>query len=381
MDHRTVFFIYFKSILMTCITVALFLMGCKSSQSGGGETSVGRAGSDVPVTSPFISVWKIDEAGESITLPLREGFNYDFIVDWGDGSTSEVTSYDDVDITHSYQEAGEYVMSISGLVESWYFNGEGDKDNIIAVRDLGGVGWKNLERAFAGCQNLRTLRGGYVAEVTDMTYTFLSTRISTLDVSHWDVSNVIHMRGLFSSTVTFILDVSHWDVSNVTDMNSMFFNTRFSDLDMSRWDVSHVTDMSFMFGASESIRPDISTWDVSSVTDMSYMFEGAVSAHPDISAWDVSNVREMQGMFFRAMSFRTDLSRWNFANVTNMNTMFAGVTLPTEIYSGLLNRIYATSEQDNVLLGAGYSRYNSQAAASRQALVDRGWSISDLGEE
>ena len=90
----------YSVISLTCLAVVLFLMGCKSSQRGGSESFVNQAGSEASVPpSPFISVWKIDEAGDSITLPLREGFNYNFTVDWGDGSISEVTSYDNVDIT------------------------------------------------------------------------------------------------------------------------------------------------------------------------------------------------------------------------------------------------------------------------------------------
>ena len=67
-------------------------------------------------------------------------------------------------------EAGEYVISISGLVEAWFFDREGSKDNIIAVKNLGDVGWKNLERAFYGCKNLKTFYGGSVSEVTNMSY-------------------------------------------------------------------------------------------------------------------------------------------------------------------------------------------------------------------
>ena len=79
--------------------------------------------------------------------------------------------------------------------------------------------------------------------------------------------------------------------------------------------------------------------------DMSRMFAGVEAVLPDISRWDVSSVTNMESMFFLATSAEPDMSRWNFVNVTNMNVMFAGLTLPTEVYSGILNRIHATSKQ------------------------------------
>ena len=42
------------------------------------------------------------------------------------------------------------------------------------------------------------------------------------DLSKWDVSAVIKMRGMFSRASAFNQDLSKWDVSAVTDMGSMF---------------------------------------------------------------------------------------------------------------------------------------------------------------
>ncbi len=33
--------------------------------------------------APFVSVWRTTAPSETITLPLRSGFNYNFTVDWG----------------------------------------------------------------------------------------------------------------------------------------------------------------------------------------------------------------------------------------------------------------------------------------------------------
>ena len=43
---------------------------------------------------PFITTWTTTYDGQPITLPLVSGYNYDFIVDWGDASpTDHITDY------------------------------------------------------------------------------------------------------------------------------------------------------------------------------------------------------------------------------------------------------------------------------------------------
>ena len=81
----------------------------------------------------FISVWRTTADGETITLPLRSGYTYNFMVQWGDGTSSEVTSHDDADITHTYATAGDHTVTISGTMETIFFSNSGDKDKIISI--------------------------------------------------------------------------------------------------------------------------------------------------------------------------------------------------------------------------------------------------------
>ena len=304
--------------------------------------------------APFTSVWRTRANNETITLPLRSGYNYNFTVDWGDGSTSTITAHDDTDKTHTYATPGDHTVTISGLVEAWYFNGRGDKNKLYQVTNLGGVGWKNLEKAFDGCVKLTTFAGG-------------------------DVSEVTNMSSMFSGALAANPDVSGWDVSNVTDMSYMFDTATAARPDTSGWDTSSVTNMSRMFSGADVANPDVSGWDVSNVTDMSYMFSWALAANPDVSGWDTSQVIYMGRMFRRATSASPDMSQWDFANVVSMTDMFSGVTLPTANYSAMLKRIVATSSKSSVTLHAGSSKYDGSAAAARSTLVGRSWTITDGG--
>jgi hypothetical protein len=78
-----------------------------------------------PDHPPFISVWKTDNRGVSatrqISLPLVENGHYDFLVSWGDGTSSEIDSWDDPARFHWYAEAGIYTVEIIGEISGWQF--------------------------------------------------------------------------------------------------------------------------------------------------------------------------------------------------------------------------------------------------------------------
>ena len=404
----------------------------------------------------FVSVWRTSQASEAIALPLPSGYKYNFTVDWGDDSSSEITFHDDSDITHIYAEAGDYTVSISGTLEAWNFDNEATAHRLklISVKDLGDVGWRSLKGAFRQCKAIEYLSGGNVSGVTDMSsmfgYTesihldiggwdtskvtdmgsmFEETATANPDVSGWDVSNVTNMEDMFYEADVANPDVSGWDVSNVTDMNYMFDGADVANPDVSLWNVSNVTDMGFMFSRTDVANPDVSGWDVSNVTNMEYMFSGADVTNPDVSGWDTSNVTNMSAMFYETTAANPDVSgwntsnvttmeemftgagvanpdvrgwdvsnvtnmssmfrqapvaqpdmtQWNFRNVTKMSHMLEGLTLPTTIYSSLLNQIHTTSQQNDISLHGGNSKYNSSAIDARSALIGRGWSISDDG--
>ena len=107
------------------------------------------------------------------------------------------------------------------------------------------------------------------------------------------------------------INLNDIDTSKITDMAYLFATKEdIQKLDISEWDVSNVIDMTCMFMGSE-FGGDISKWDVSKVENMREMFKQANYFNCDISGWDVSNVKDMRGMFSRTERFNQDLSKWN----------------------------------------------------------------------
>lgn len=64
-----------------------------------------------------------------------------------------------------------------------------------------------------------------------------------------DVSGVTHFTNLFHRQTRFNGDISKWDVSNAVSMRGMFAWCNFNG-DISKWDVSNVADMCYMFQQS-----------------------------------------------------------------------------------------------------------------------------------
>lgn len=167
--------------------------------------------------------------------------------------------------------------------------------------------------------------------VTDFSYMFNGSKISSLNLNGIDTRNATNMAGMFSSMNNLsVLDVAPLNTSNVTDMSSMFasMHSLTNIQNLSSLDTSKVENMSSMFsdiGGLTSL--DLSGLNTSSVTNMSYMFSSSAAITDlDLSSFDTHAVEDMSGMF----SGMTNLSNLNMSgldtsSVTNMSYMFNGI--------------------------------------------------------
>ena len=177
--------------------------GSTDEDSGGGNTGTTPiCGLDLEHRG-FVSTWQVN-AGDEVRLPLPQGFNYNFAIDWGDKSGTKngypfVSSFDDPDVRHTYSDTGEYKVTIYGMVEAWSFATFAEsKDKLIAVDELGDVGWKSLQGAFASCSNLAVVNGGNTEQVTDMSSMFEGASSLRLNVASWNFKQVSNMQSMFN---------------------------------------------------------------------------------------------------------------------------------------------------------------------------------------
>lgn len=253
----------------------------------------------------FITTWETTVAKDTIVIPTT-GDGYRYTVDWGDGNVEQELTRN---VSHIYQEAGDYTVKITGSFPRVYFQIEGgftyqqwqdERAAIQSIEQWGSIEWESMERAFYSCTSLV---------------------LNAIDAP--DLSEVTSLESMFERGISLTGDISHWNVSNITNMKQMFRNAKLFDSDLSGWNVRNVSNMSGMFSLADAFTGDITGWNVGGAKDMSNMFKSNATFNQDISSWDVSNVETMFSMFFGAREFNQPLNKWNVSSVTDMNGMFS----------------------------------------------------------
>ena len=342
--------------------------------------------------SKFISTWKTDNTsvGSSTTtqvkLPLVSTGTYNFIVDWGDGNSSVIRTWNDLETTHTYSIPGTYTLEIKGICIGWVFNNTGDRLKILSVTSWGGLRLgTNQGNYFYGCSNL-TLTG--VSDVLSLsgTTTLFSlfrdcTSLTTVNkMDEWNTSSVIYMNSVFVDATNFNQYIGSWNTSAVTSMSSMFNGATSFNQDISTkavtvsgvtytaWNTSAVTNISLMFADITVFNQNIGNWNTSAVINMSSAFRGTIF-NQDIStkvvtvngvtytAWNTSSVTIMSNMFYTASAFNQDIGNWNTSAVTTMQQMFYITTFNQDI-----------STKAVTVNGVTYTAWNTSAVTNMNGM-------------
>lgn len=282
---------------------------------------------------PFISTWTTVSAPQDIILPLVSNGTYSFNVDWGDGSSDEITAWNQTEKTHSYSSTGTYTVTITGTCVGWKFNNSGSKTLITGVSQWGVLDI-STSHAFHGCTNLNvTATDAPTVSSTTMQYAFRDcTSLTTPNLNLWDMSGVTSMVGMFQSATSFNGSVDGWDTSSVATTQNMFIH--------------------------------------------------AAAFNQAIGVWDMSSNAHVGGMFYNvgAAAFDQDVGGWNIGQVANAANFMGGNSMSTANYSALLIGWEGQPHQSSVVFTGGGSTYSAGAAATaRAALVTDGWTITDGG--
>lgn len=338
------------------ILLLLFFLITSNIQSD--EVIIVNAG----VVTPFTFTILTAGADDSFTLPIYDGGTYNFTVDWGDLSSSTITSYDDADNPHTYEDEGatEYTITITGTINGWRFDGGGDDVLMKCITQWGCFQPGNLGDNFEGCANM----------------TVTATDIINL-------TGVTDLNEMFQGcdALTTVPSMNSWDMSNITTLYAMFHSCELFNQDIGNWDTGSVQTLGYMFYNNLAFDQDISGWNTENVTNMKWTFYDASAFNQDIGGWDTGKVTDMDGAFRGATSFDQDLGSWDIEALTTASGMFYNVTLSTANYDALLIGWEAQTEKAGVVFGAGNSQYSAGAAATaRTALETNTWVITDGGQ-
>ena len=319
---------------------------------------------DLSQTAANQFVFTIDTENTSIgsslntqfMMPLVSGGSYNAVVNWGDGSSDTITSYNQQEVTHTYSSAGQYEISIEGTLQGWQFNNAGDRLKMLDVKQWGVLDL-STNAAFYGCANL--------------------------DASATDAPNVssTSFNTMFRDCTNFNGAIGNWDISSVTRIDQCFYQCSTFNQPLNNWNVSNVTNMSYMFYNCLSFDQDLNSWDTSNVERMDATFLNASQFNGDIYSWDTTNVENMIAMLYNCDLFDQSLAAWNIESVTNFTNFMQNASgLSTTNYDATLISWAAQSVSQNESINFGGSQFTESAYASRFSLIeDDGWTIVDGG--
>jgi surface protein len=219
---------------------------CQVTGTNASGTAVATSNIITPVILPFAFTAKTDITGVSTStqfqLPLTTSTGLNIVVDWGDASTSTITSHTDPAVTHTYASAGTYSISITGTLPGFKFNNAGDRQKILNISSWGVLDI-TTNFAFRGCTNLTcSATDAPTITTTDLNQTFANCTNFNGKIGNWDTSGVNNMEGMFSSAAAFNQNIGTWDTSAVTNMFRMFRGATAFNQDISAWDVSQVSN-------------------------------------------------------------------------------------------------------------------------------------------
>jgi|MDSZ01.1.fsa_nt_gb surface protein len=93
-----------------------------------------------PGSRPTTGATVISSPSDSYTLPTVFGGNYDFEVDWGDGQSDTITSWDQAEVTHQYSAPGLKEITITGTFEGVNFHRH------VGADGTGGTGYTDCKK-------------------------------------------------------------------------------------------------------------------------------------------------------------------------------------------------------------------------------------------
>jgi surface protein len=370
-------------------------------------TTVGSPLSITPTTDfdgvVAISLKEKSSNADQIKLPLPNIGTYSILVDWGDGTTDNITTWNSPNTLHTYSAPGTYSVRISGDPFNWRnelnaffsFNPAltnqavipGDKLKIKKISSWGKL--KLGIQSFAGCSNLTLDAVTDIPDLSGVTSFFNTfggcSKITTIRrVREWNTSTINNFNGAFSGCTLFDQDLGNWNTSAATNLGDMFsFAPEFNNggtSSLNYWDVSNVTSFSNMFrqvfnlstkfnnGFAPGVENQL-TWNINTSTSsvsMASMFQNCTSFNSNLGTgstpWNVSKVTDFTSMFYLCSEFNNGnnsaaINDWNVSSATTMAGMFRESKFNQNISSWDVNKVtsFATMFYGLTLFNNGFA--------------------------
>jgi uncharacterized membrane protein len=148
-----------------------------------------------------------------------------------------------------------------------------------------------------------------------------------IGIEDWDVSNVLYFISMFARDATSNVNVSYWNVSNGISFRNMFGS---GCPDVSRWNFSSTPpiDISGIFSALTiaCLTLNTSAWETRGFIHMNDSFKNL--PHVDVTHWDTQNLQILDGTFFYA---NPNITLWNMSAMIRVNNLFFTSSTPVSL--------------------------------------------------
>lgn len=284
----------------------------------------------------FIFTVKTNNAGTStstqFTMPTVISGTYNCAVNWGDGTSSTITTYNDAAWTHTYSVAGSYIVSITGTFNGIEFNNGGDCLKLLNVSQFGILQLGNTGGYFYGCANL-TVTATDVLNMTGTTnmfaaFSICSSVVTIPSINSWNMSAVTSFSNMFNGCAAFNESgIGSWTTTALTNLNGTFQGCTAFNQSLNSWDVSHVTALDNCFRLCSAFNQSLNSWNTGAVTSMSQTFLSAPAFNGNITSWNVGACTNFGSFLNGCGNFNQNIGSWNMAAATNINGMFQGCSI------------------------------------------------------
>lgn len=313
-------------------------------------------GAGAPVDNTFKMTIDTTQAGSAVdtfVLPLRVG-TVNFTVYWGDGNSDVITTYNQAELTHQYNESGSYQITLDGDFTAVYFANGGDKLKLSSIDNWGTNQWTIFGFCFYGCSN--------------MTANYIDSPDSSICNS---------FQNQFRDCINFN-GVVDFDASLVTSMNGMFYGcTNFNQ--PINFNSPVLSNPSSMLRGCTNFNSTVNLTTSSSLTNLSRMFQQCTNFNSAITISDTSGVTDMSIMFYLCTNFNQDVSSFDISSVTTAASMFL-LSGFTQTNYDLLLPAWDADGTSSVTFHAGTAQYGAGTPTTARAnMLSRGWTITDGG--
>ena len=210
--------------------------------------------------------------------------------------------------------------------------------------------------------------------VNDMRMMFYTNSAPFIDVSQINVSGVDNMNGMFFKTNAVVLHgVEDFNTEKVTNMHRMFSETDVQELDISKYNMDNVVDLGGFLYDSKVKRVNMSSINTAKVTNFNHMFANTNLEEYSISHFNMNSAKNNWYLFLNVKTDHLDISNMTSPeSLETINNMLEGTQISTVDMSGFTFRdgIDMTEFVKNAKIGKIYVKSQADANFLKEFVGD-----------